>query len=293
MHLPRNDKHVRLDPSTLYWAVLDGSVLPRSFGLPRTQLGYLFEATLPVPIDDIHAVYHVLPDRKILACGMQTTDLEVLVQSGAITATPEAIPISGPSPVDPSHINLLTGTLEPEEIRAIRARGRVQLVGLAVVGVLLLLVGMERRHARTLDVIEMLDGATASLYQTLYPAISGGEVTLQQRARLTSELRRMRETRGVHRQESPNVVSQHLSDLLRGWVADTRSRVETISVSPSLLTVRGTIEDMASAESLANRLDQLRNWSVEPPQLDQTMKGVQFTIRLVRNPGASPRRRTG
>ena len=84
---------VRCPSTSLYWAVLDASMLPRRPGSPSgRQLGYLFEEVLPVPIESVHAVYLPLHGQHYLACGADEALVRAAHDNGALALVPTELP---------------------------------------------------------------------------------------------------------------------------------------------------------------------------------------------------------
>src|SRR2546427_10985136 len=190
---------LRLPPERFFWGLLDGSVIRRRTADPRHQLGYLFEAVLPLSIDQVHAQYSRIPGGKqFVACGMdqETLQGEIANHGGAlIHLGPAALPGFLQEGLSRQHValerfNLLSGQFEPPAVRMLRRRWEFQIIALVFVTVTLLVIGLERRTAMVRKHLSEINDTRASLYSEVMPAGGKQPPALQ----LTVELCRLRHT---------------------------------------------------------------------------------------------------
>ena len=110
-----------LPPDRFLWSIIEAE---RSTS--RRELGFLFEADLPIPIDDVWAAYTQLSDGRVLACGMKRSELQG-VDPEVVSLRPSSAPPSlGEMTSDLSSLNLLSGpvhaTANPPTEKSRRAR---------------------------------------------------------------------------------------------------------------------------------------------------------------------------
>jgi hypothetical protein len=286
-------EHLCLPAECFYWALLDASILgQRGVKRRQKQLGYLFEAVLPVPIDDVHAIYRSVPgsDQRYLACGMaRDAILDRLAESGdkAVALTPCGLPRAirdddAASGINPVELNLLTGALEPPRVRTLRRRwlGAVTLL-IVLVGAIVL-VGFERRIARAQSQARTLHEACLGVYTQVLGSDAVSESgRLPPAARLTIELRELRRT---HRQPPVDTqlvdASGMLANLLALWPDETYAQVESLSCAPEEITVRAMLPTSDDAQALRTALASLPGWRLRMPQIISTRDAVRATLQF-------------
>lgn len=286
-----NPRDLRLPPESFYWAVLDTSALPgRAARRPAqhpARMGHLFEALLPVPIEQVHASYLPMPGRRVLACGMDTDRLAEFATQGLVTRSvltlgPASVPAFLGEAPDPTAINLLHTHFEPTEIQRARRRFVAASAAAVLACAALILAGQLRRaSAHNLQARASTD-ATASLYaQVLPPSTS----TLPPAARLTAELRSLDRTRGTHPAErGPREVAPTLAALLASWPTDLHLTTESLSVSDTAITLTARLPDTAAAERFERELRPPDAWRLAQPEVRAERDTVLFHARMEPRP---------
>ncbi len=279
-------KHMRLPPEQFYWARLETTQLGESRRPNLRSLGYLFESVLPIPIEDVHAVYERIDANTFLACAMSCTELSELNFAGAITLTPSAVPTFLECNVEASRLNLLTVQFAPPQARRLKTQclaiAIVLVVGIAV----LLIFGMERR-------INAMQ-AQAVLYDerenTVARSILGDDASansLPVRLQLTALARELRSTRDVQTgpiESSDAAVA--LSELLTVWPRNVSIQTTSLSVTPQMITIQGSLDNAGNVQQLADALQILSAWDLRQPRVNSSRDSVRTTIQLVRRTGA-------
>ena len=288
-------RHMKLPPEKFYWALLDASTLPNRSGKAR-QLGYLFETALPIPIEKVHARYAKLPGvgkglrDRWLACGMQIENLhgELEIAGPTVrTLNPSGLPGILDYKIDPDSLNLLTGNFEPKSVRALRRRW-MMLVAVAIpICAAMLVFGFERRRLHYQDGLTQLQTARSSIYTTVLGAsvpnesASGGSGAQPLELRLTAEMRQLQQTRQAPSSvTAPIDVSEILAQLLEKWPADLIVQTESVLITPTAMTIRGSMQSTGDVQELANALVKLEGWQVEQPQASTSGQVVQATLQL-------------
>jgi hypothetical protein len=287
-----------LPPQAFYWAILDASVLPSHTSAQRRQqqLGYLFEHVLPVPIDQVHAVYSRLDGHspRVLACAVQRDALDEQIRNQPaepIALTPSDLPPyieqnEDAARVDPNVLNLLTGPFEPPRLRRLRQLWLAAVVALIVVVSGLGLIGFERR----VDALHVQRAAVEQTRQRLYEQVLGGQTIATARLPaerlLTAELRRLEQTHRKPPEELQQTdVSALLGSLLARWPRSIHGRTSSLSVTDRLVTVRIQLPSTEDVQEVANALGRLDGWTARMPQMSAGRELVQATIQL--EPGSS------
>ena len=292
----QDSPHARWPCECFYFAVLDTSLLPKGTRVTDEQLGYLFEAELPEPIESLHAIYRRIEGAKYLACGVSTERIANArdALADAVSLTPQTLPpymwketlgFRGAET-----LNLLGGAFEPATIR--RLRRRVAMVGLAAVVLAFstLLLGIERRIEVANDRARSAEVAIARRVDLVLPPASAAN-PLPPLLRLAAELRTLERTRGVDlgRSGDSGDAVDSLVSLLRAWPTDLPSRTETLVVSESSLHAQTQVASNDRADQLARSLSQLPGWSMDFPRVDAAKDNVRVALSWKRS-SAKPRK---
>ncbi len=277
-----------------YWAILDHSVLPRSLRNAPEQLGFLFEARLPVPIDSIHAVYIPIDERRILAAGVPTEALEQADSRNAVTLVPTNLPSwlkEDAGALDPASLNLLIGRWTPPTIR----RGRRRLMGWAaaiLVGCVgLLTLGFERQRAAYVSATTQVRLAEMDVYaDVLGESVRSTEnPSFPPEQRIIAEHRRLMQTRTgpVEAQSDRIDAALLLTAILERWPTDQFIETETISVTNSAVTLVLRVPGLEDVQPIADALRDLPGWQVTQPQTFARETHVDLTLRFTRKGATS------
>lgn len=283
---------LRLPAEQFYWGVLDtGSLPPTPPGSPkrRTQLGYLFESVLPVPIESVHAVYVPVAGAKVLACGMDVGELAERGNEGWVTLGPQALPsIPGYRElgIDSAAINLLWGRFESPVVRRHRRRWALHAGMAALVLTGLLVVGVERRVARAHNEAGSYRDLRKAVYERVLPP--AGLNAQPDEARFLSLVRTLERTR-VKPTEGTGVedVLPAFAALLSRWPEDLQAQTHNLSVGPGTVSLTTVVPDNETAQRLISALGDPDGWRVTQDSVSPTREGVQLR-RAWTGPEGSP-----
>ncbi len=301
-----------LPADRFYWAVLDTSLLPRRLRRNPRQLGFLFESVLPVPLDDVHAVYlHPLGvesgAQRAIGCGLAKAELDQR-DARAIVLSPRELPAfireATGQDVNALQFNLLVGLYEPTVVRRARARFAWLASLILLAAAMLVSAGLLRR-ARGFDAAsESTSLAQRQIYKSLLsttdsaaPAGAGQPDSL----RLTAELRRLRQTR---RQDVEAFSSENIAivmeQLLEHWPLGLHLQTESITVADSTISINVQLPSSDDAQKLTDALAAMEQrrfdqpgvrsatWQLQQPRFRAAARGreggaaVQATILLKR-----------
>lgn len=311
-----NSQQVIWSGSKFYWAVLD---IPAGIKhkTNRTQLDYLFESVLPIPVDDIHAVYYPLLDAKgkysaqYLACGINKSTLEdpELFPKNALSLQPETLPEflhadASCSEFDVSKINLLTGNYEPIILQQARRRWIYQTAVFLLILTVLIITGLEIRYKNIVDQSISLQQVKQNLYQqaldnnnnnSRHDIITKNNNGSQQPLELqfTALLRQLRLTHQVptntdqaeynninNNPHVTNVVST-ITELFSNWPNNLYIQTDSISITPTSLTMISMVPTTKEAELFAERIDVMTKWIAQQPEITTLRDGlVRITSRF-------------
>ena len=297
MNIQQPGRQLQWPSSEFYWAILSGP-LTRD----RGALGYLFERYLPIPIDDVQAAYQRLADGRVVACGVEHERLREVLSSGALTLSPSEPPAfpelqgSSDSMLRPERLNLLVGPCEP----AVVARRRRACLAVLTTTVLLCAVmaalGLERRAAQMREDAAYIDRQRLALSESVLepstppqaPRKERGALTVPVEQRLIAELRRLE----LSRPSQPVLASlggttdtsdagETLASLLRVWPEpELLARTESISITPTSVSMHGTVADTAAATRWSEAIRGAKDWNLQQPSVQATREGVRVTMHL-------------
>lgn len=294
-------QHRQLPPTEFYWHVLELDGIPiRSGRLARNaQLEFLFESALPIPIEEIHAVYAKVPlgpgDKpRYVACGMRRSDLESRIAAWNRTAPLSLTPFELPNFIreklgdaadrmSTQSLNLLEREYEPKIVRRARRRIVLQLAAALICLSVLLLVGLERRTAHALAQVISAEQARGGILQQVLgraAIVSGG---LPPELELLAELRTLRSTR--HQPSvnlTPDDCTKFLADLLAHWPSDLHVQTESVVLTPNQLTIRAAVPASNDVQRLVNSLQHVFKpplWGWQQPQINASRDAVQTTLQ--------------
>jgi hypothetical protein len=283
-----------IDAQLLYWVRL-----PAEAGrLDAQQQRFRFERVLPVPVESLHVVSTRLRDGGSLLVGIEPERLRSHLAGrqdvSAITweLLPDRIPdhlSMAEAPTARAGLNLLQDEFEPARRRRVRQVGGIASgLGLALI-LILTLVGIERRVAAT---GAAADATRRKGQELLSQALGQPGGRLPNAALLTQELRRLelaaRGPSATHL-DTPGIL-QHL---WAAWPADIRTQVETVSLVPDRLVIRGSVPTLADAERVAKSCPSIISggtvFQAAPLQAEQTARGAVFLITWHAHPaGGKP-----
>ena len=286
-HVDNLSPHHTVEPTACYWNVLDVSVLPRRHRSDSQRLGFLFEASLPCAIDELHAVYRSASQDRMVGCAIARERIEELFreQAGTILSlTPAALPeFIREETLEPRIFNLLTGAFEPIPLRRLRRQWLLTALFVAAAVGVLLTIGLERRRLVVERHTEELRQDNRGLIaQALGPATGPSSLPAEQR--LISTLRRLEQTRSLDQPPTGDSIAddlvQSLFSLLEAWPAEVHAQTESISITPESLTIRGILPSSGDVQALADALEEIEGWSVRQPQVSSTRDGIQAMLTL-------------
>jgi hypothetical protein len=290
--------YIELSPESFYWAVLDVVALPKRRKRNPNSLGFLFENHLPLAIEEVQAVYLPIGSSSgasVVACGMSKADLRASLQSTpeALRLMPKRLPtFAGDTAIDPTKINLLVGEFEPPRLTRMRRRLCVHAIVILTILTALAVIGIERRAFAAHDRVAQAQGARLQwIGQVMDLPLAGNQPP---DLALIAELRMLRQTR-----QSPSTLSGDqgtgstirdvtpaLAALLQAWPTDLHVQTESISVTPTTMTLRGVTPQSDDVQRLANVLMSLEGWQLQQPEMATGSTGVNATLQWKRSAAA-------
>ncbi len=283
-------RHVVWPADRFYWAVLDGSLVPKRLWHRRPDeeaLGYLFEAELPVPIDCVHAIYVPVKGNRFIACGIEHDHLvESAELCEVLTLSPQAFPPDLFSDDDAAvgSFNLLTGRHEPESVGRERRRLSIESAAAIVLIAIVVAFGAERQIGAWNRAAAETVAARLAVFDDLYPPQSTTPSSQPPALRLLAELRQLERTRGTAAQPIDSEGRQAgrlLARLLRQWPAQQPIMTESLSVTPESITLVGLLPTAPAAQGFVSAFEFPPEWEARQPQISAVTNGVRLTWRMV------------
>lgn len=278
----------------LYWGVLnttplsDAPLLAVRPAERRRRLSYLFESVLPMPVDDVHAVYHDLGGQRVLACGIDRDALNRLRDARTESVHPASVPASLGVDVDPHVVELLSGPFRaiPRMHRQRRVK-RLAVASIAVCG-LLLAVGLERRA----DLLRTHAEHHGTVQRAVYESVLGSAAVASGQppsVQLTSELRRLQRSRAP---EATSTDTSAIGDssidtaaLLIAWPDDMPVRVRRLKVARGQAHLTVDLGEQSDADILLTTLAESPGWLMVDQRVDRRrgdLAEINVTARLTR-----------
>ena len=269
-------------PERLYFAILDRPVSAR--GRARTEeLGYAFEAAIPVPLASVHPVFRTLPDGRVMGIGIDRR-LAASLGSDAARAHPAHWPIwleGTAEGIDPRSVNLLDGPCRSPLVASARRSSAAHALLAVLVVAAIVSGGLERRiRAAQMDTAGAV-AATESVYAASLgtPAAAGQPYA----ARMTSELRRLRATRQSSGEPRDELTADRvLAGLLSVWPDGTPARTEAITVAERTVDVVLRVDDLEAAQAFVTSLGRAPGLSPGPSKTDRDSDGIRLSLRFDR-----------
>lgn len=304
------DTQITLPAERFFWARLDAGSLPRQRRRDRQALGYLLEAHLPVPVDEVQTAFAPITGSAdhFIACGMRKDALAETLRdrADALTLVPETWPKwLDAAALSMQRLNLLHGAFEPRTLRKARRHALVVWMSLMLACAALLCIGLTRRTAAIRKEIAAIQDARHQVMASVVPAGGGGVSSQPPELRMLAELRSLRQTRGElqvgggsgplgHRAD----VVESFAQLVAAWPRDLHVRTESVLITPTTMTLRGFVATSDDVQSLANALATLRKdeanalidmegvWLLQQPQISVTKPDeVSATLQWRHEPG--------
>ncbi len=277
---------IHFPPDRFYWCVIDTRDLPGRglfHRLSREQLRFAFEPLLPLPLEDVEVVSKALADGRCLGCAIERSVCEMALDNGALTFGPTAIPadLHLTSAPPPESFNFLRGALEPRPIRRLRRHWSTIVVIAALVALLLINLGLNRRLAVVVAATDDLAALINDAYQDAvgHLLIPGGQPPA---IILTGELRRLRQTRNAAQDPSGSTIDagSALMQLLSRWPHEVHALTESIVASPPTVTVTCLLPDAVEAQRMAAALSTVEGWQARQPQVRTHSGSTRLVLNL-------------
>lgn len=296
---------IRWPADRFFFDLLDSKAIGKRGGSTAArnqELAYLFESSLPVPIESVHAIFLGLGKGRTLAGAVKKEHLTEL-PDGALALVPESLPeflmggdgrgSSNPSiksspsidplpNIDPSDLNLLVGEFAPAPIRKIHRRRLFVGIAATLIATATLAYGMDRRIRAAEQVSGSVEGHEAdTLHRVLGPA-PPTVPTVQRRMALVAERRGLERTRTASQATTLPDVSLFIAAVLAAWPERPEVRIEHMSTTGSAVTIRGNAAEPQHAQELSDQLAKVPGFAIDQPQFSTARGRVSFTIRLRR-----------
>ena len=279
--MPDHSSTQFVNPKDLFWGILDLARVPTRDRRKRETLDLLFDARLPVPIEQVHAVYQHVDDDRVIACAA-LVDVLRDARSKYTVVRPSSVPEWLDAPVDLDNINLLHGPMRA--VRVDRARSRLLASGTAAAALLACTTTIGAwRHAAAYAQGEQLN---STVRETLYEqALDPSVVSTQPSSvRLTSEILRLTSITNELDLEDPGdsqtAPAELMSVLLAAWPDHCNARTERLSVGPDVILIAVLVPDTQAAGEFVAALSPPAGWLADQPRIRAQRDGTSVQLRF-------------
>lgn len=266
------DQAGRIPGDHLYWGVIPATAVRRG-QVDR----YALERWLPDDVDGLHLVTTPLPGGDHLAIAIPPARLRQFIDQAAAewwSLVPAAVPphLAERAGTAAERLNLLVGPFEPARRRRLRVMASVVVLAGALLAVVLIGVGAERRRAWSLAQAADLQRSLAEATARVLPPVPGDDTPAA--LRIQGELRRLQAAAGGGPAFDAAWSAQRL---LAAMPRDLQLQVEQLLVAPERLILRVRVPDLAGAERLYRGCTQVPGYRPEP-LLAQQADGFALAI---------------
>jgi hypothetical protein len=266
-----------ITPEELYWAILTHEQVGAAArpGTPPHRdvpvLDELFAEFIPIPFETVKAAYITIDNQRVLAVAATRDRLASVTTPETVAARPAGLPASlaDEKAVAPlaTHLNFLTGDLEPRPVTAAKRRAATTAAAAIVLLAAVALIGIERRTSALHTAAAEHRSLTHAALQTLYPKAPSTDNAL---ATLDQDLGRLTRTR-AGRSTTQADAADAVESLLNAWPRNTRAadapklRTESLTATPESLTLTVALDDRAGATPLSDSLRTIAGWRLFQP----------------------------
>ena len=276
--------HTAVPADRCYWAILDPTVLPKRIRKDHDQLSYLFEAYLPVDLESVQCAFATQADGKVIACAVALDEVRAARDAGVITLTPDAIhpSVASDNPLDPAHLNLLTGPYEPPRFQQNRRIAFSLVAASLILSTALICRGLIA-SASALDAqaheVEGKVGQIAAQALEVSPSRFASGSAAQ--AALLSRVRLIDAESGESPDSQMKDAVPTLLEVLANWPSTAMIQVETLRIGAASVVIEGSAPDRDQVIELHRALMVCEGWAPSEPsvQVDQR-SDHRFSIRL-------------
>lgn len=284
--------HLQLPWHCFYWSVIDVSTVPkrsrRTGTLPNpVLLDDLFQAELPVPIEDLAAAYAPMEANNVIACALPLPRLtQALADHPALLSlTPAELPpllqsLLQPhdSTFAPEALNILINGHEPSAVRLLRQSGRRRIFAFAAAALALASIGALRRAHDAESQTALLSSATRQAASD----VTGTDSTLDESLRsLERERDRLILTRTAQAARAlPADVARSMQTVLSIWPNDLEVRTQTFSANEQSIKLAVEVNDHPAAETLTKALGSLADWTLQSQRTHASGSAIRFDATL-------------
>lgn len=284
---------VLLADREFYWTLIEGTPIgDPNAAAARMSLDEAFEKDLPEPFESLVVRYAPLAN-AVVGCAMRAERARAALDAGAVILRPKQLPttIVARAGEHASRVlcdlNFLVDDFEPAAITRLHiARRRLLLAGAAAT--LAIIAGGLWLRASGLDRRAQQDTALASAaLHSVLPIGDEGISPDAARLRLQRELQHLERSRGAEAAKARlRDAADGLQALLAAWPRDMETRVGSLQVAATQITLSVEVPDAAAAEALSAALQGLQGWSLQPPRTE--IRDGQARVNAILRPKREP-----
>ncbi|RNC81181.1 MAG: hypothetical protein ED559_05110 [Phycisphaera sp.] len=275
--LPRS-RVAAIPSEACFWSVLDASATDGLRGKTQKRaLLYALEPDLPVPIDEVEALFRAEPNGAITACACRRDRLEDIAKAADI-----AVPDSVPSWLETSHVasnfDLLQGSIVSGRSRHAR---RTLIASVFVVGLIIssmLMIGFLNRTKAYNTQRDDAASATSLAQELVLPP--AGPNSQPASIRLAAMLRSTSTHKHDNQDNSFTPASESLEQILSIW--PDGARLQRLSVGKQDVRVDLSMPIELDPTNFIEHLETLEGWSLSAPSIRRTTSTTSVSVSLQR-----------
>lgn len=284
---------VLLAEREFYWTIVEGGTIgDPNAAAARMALDEAFEKDLPEPFDGLVVRYASLPT-AVVGCAIRADRARAALGAGAVVLRPGELPTAireraGDRATQVlGELNFLVDEFEPGEIAGLRvARRRILLAG-AAASLLLVAGGLWLRSEGLERHSERARAVTSSTLLDALPTRSGGLGAEAAAIRLQRELEHLERARGAEAAKARlRDAADGLAALLAAWPKELETRVGSVQVAATQITLTVDVPDAGAAEVLSTALQGVVGWNLQPPRTE--INGGQARVTAILRPQHKP-----
>lgn len=267
-----------LPDGSCFWSVIDVAAAAGLRGPAKNRaLRFALEPDLPLPLEDVHAVFLATGDGSITACACRRDELDRLAENADVV-NPETVPEWIACNQAAAEINLLDGDVTSARVRRTRVARVVLLLVVAALLSLIVSVGFVRRTQALNQIENDLRAAIKSAQGLVLPP--AGPNAQPASIRLAAALRDVSIASGSVQQSSEQPATDALRMVLESWPEGTR--LKRLSIGKQDIRIDLTMQAEHDPSGFIAGLEGLQGWKLSAPVIRRSQSETTISLSLQR-----------
>jgi hypothetical protein len=269
--------HATWPAEHFYWALLDAPGVRNTGTLPP-GLTPILEEFLPVDVNLLHAVCVPLTAGRLAVCASPWQHLADL-PPGTLTLSPATLPpFLASEGIASTQFNLLIEAFEPAPLRLARLKRHATMAALVAICGVLAAIGLHRRESHLSYDAKAAQAASLRLADSIVPGC------LPQHLATHANHLQIRHD-ALKKAAHPPDASLSLAALLHAWPATLPSKPQSISVTPTGISVSVSLD--GDPAKFLEALSPPAGWSPDEPRLNSAGSVTRLSLQF-RPMGSTP-----